>query len=112
MTFLGETSVDAETIDRAVEYARFDNMRKLELGRKFDNSRMLPGKSGDEDSLKVRRGKVGGYRDYLDAGDLAYCDEAMVREPSNLLSVDEAEFNRERSGRDRNAGDRRASTAP
>ena len=32
---------------------------------------------GDPESFKVRRGKVGGFTDYLNGDDLAYANEAM-----------------------------------
>lgn len=66
MTFIGE-SVAEEIIRDVVEYASVENMRKQEENNdsRFASGRMKPGKRGVRDSYKVRRAKVGGYRDYF-----------------------------------------------
>lgn len=57
----------ADEIDECVSFASFENMRKLEergvywLGGRTMNS----ASGGDSDRLKVRRGRAGGWRDYL-----------------------------------------------
>jgi hypothetical protein len=55
-------------VDASVEFASFDNLRELEARRAFrwSGKRMAPGDKADPDSYKVRRAKVGGYRDYFD----------------------------------------------
>lgn len=72
LTFLGQTPTDAE-IEDAVSYASIDNMRRLERensGKLMANSRLKPGDANDPSSFKVRRGKVGGWRDYLTADEV------------------------------------------
>ena len=71
-----ETPFDESEIEHAVEFAAFDNMRKLEESNYFKNSSMAPRKG---EGPKVRRGKVGGYRDYYNAEQIAVM-EAMVAE--------------------------------
>jgi len=63
-------------VAEAVEYASVENMRKLEEKQTFwfAGGRMKPGKKGDPNSYKVRRAKVGGYRDYFDDDQLATID--------------------------------------
>lgn len=81
LEFLGvevETVADS-TLERAVEYADFGNMRKLETSGAFQDSMMRPGLKNDGESLKVRRGKVGGFVDYLDADTQDYIEQ-VVRE--------------------------------
>ncbi len=80
LEFMG-TPGDSEEVAGAVEYAAFENMRKLETGGSFRHigRRLLPGSSSNPDSYKVRRAKVGGYRDYFDAEQLAEIDR-MFRE--------------------------------
>lgn len=64
--WMGETPSDAD-ICAAVEFASFENLKKLEEGAAFTGHRRLkPGASDNPDSYKVRRAKVGGYRDYFD----------------------------------------------
>jgi hypothetical protein len=79
MRFLGAPEDDA-AIRGAVEYASVENMRKLEQKRVFwlSGGRMTARDSGNPDSYKVRRAKVGGYRDYFDDEEVARID-AMVR---------------------------------
>lgn len=59
-----------------MEYARFDNMRRLEeeLQVSASGRRLVPGKRGKSDSYKVRRAKVGGWRDYFDEEQVAALD--------------------------------------
>jgi len=65
-------------IEQAVEFGSFDNMRKLEPSGYFLNSSMSLRNKKDPGSLKVRRGKVGGFRDYFTDDQVAIMDE-MVR---------------------------------
>lgn len=67
LAFLGTPGSDAE-IDAAVRYAAFDNMRQLEQGRTFrrQGRRLVARDRDNPDSYKVRRAKVGGWRDYFD----------------------------------------------
>lgn len=77
--FLGGPE-DAEAIRSAVEYASVENMRKLETKRVFwlAGGRMTARDKDNPDSYKVRRAKVGGYRDYFDDEEVARID-AIVR---------------------------------
>jgi hypothetical protein len=64
--FMGYHDIDLELLEDAVEYANFGNMKQLEATGKFKDSMMRPGRKQGGESLKVRRGKIGGYVDYLD----------------------------------------------
>lgn len=80
LAFLGTPGSDAE-IEEAVRYAAFDNMRQLEEKRTFRSQgrRLVAGERGNPDSYKVRRAKVGGWRDYFDDEQCRAID-AYVRE--------------------------------
>ncbi len=80
LDFIG-TPGSAEQVREAVEFARFDNMKKLEQKRVFwlSGSRMAPGDRNEPDSYKVRRAKVGGYRDDF-SGDEAAQIERIIEE--------------------------------
>ena len=56
-----------EEIADAVEFASLENMKKMEREGSFgDRSRRFSsGKQESSDAYKVRRGKIGGYRDYF-----------------------------------------------
>ena len=68
-----------EQIREAVEFAAYDNMKKMEEKKAFrlSGARVKPGDKNNPDSFKVRRAKVGGYRDYFDDQQVATID-AMV----------------------------------
>ncbi len=80
LEFLGAPA-DEMAIQDAVEFARFENLKKLEQQGAFwwSGSRLSPKDRKNPDSYKVRRAKVGGYRDDFDAAQLAQLD-AMTRE--------------------------------
>ena len=73
--FIGTPGTKAQ-VKEAVAFAAYDNMKKLEEGKSFSSSgrRLLPGDKKNPDSFKVRRGKVGGYRDYFDEDQIAEID--------------------------------------
>ena len=61
---IGLDSSDAAIKD-AVEFARFENLKKRERAGYFASTRLGPGRAGDENSFKVRSGKSGGFRTAL-----------------------------------------------
>ncbi len=75
---MGETFTD-EDIAEAVRFGSFDNLRKLETSGFFSQGGMKLRKAGDETTYKVRRGKVGGYRDYFTPEQVAEL-EAIVNQ--------------------------------
>ncbi len=79
--FLGETPSEAELAD-AAEFASIENMRRMEqenAGRFTFNTRLKPADASDPSTFKVRRAKVGGWRDYV-TEDQAEALDAMVRD--------------------------------
>ncbi len=92
MEFINSESPQDEAIAGAVEYSSVENMRKLEEKNVFwlAGGRMKPGKKGDPNSYKVRRAKVGGYKDYFDAGQAAEIDELVQKELSAAFGYDES----------------------
>ncbi|MGE3292967.1 MAG: sulfotransferase domain-containing protein [Geminicoccaceae bacterium] len=67
LEFMGQHPTDQELAD-CISFASVENMRKLEEKSTFwlAGSRMKPGDKANPESFKVRRAKVGGYRDYFD----------------------------------------------
>ena len=79
-------------LDRAVEAARFQNMQKLELAQglpdhDYDRS--------DSESRRMRRGKVGGFADYLTPDQIrlveTVCDRELKPQAKALLARSMAE---------------------
>jgi len=65
LEFIGIEEVSNEVVQQAVEYSSFDNMRKMEEQDKFKSDKLRPGDPRDPESFKTRKGRVGGYREYL-----------------------------------------------
>ena len=84
MEFINDDSADGSAVDGAVEYLSVENMRKLEEKNVFwlAGGRMKPGKKGDPNTYKVRRAKVGGYKDYFNDAERAEIDELVSHDLS------------------------------
>ncbi len=82
LTFLGIQDVTDATVEEAIEFASFENMRKMELADAVGSDRLRPTDKGDPDSYKTRRGKVGGYVDYLSEPDIAMLTRRLQEELS------------------------------
>lgn len=74
---LGETSPEADAFQHALDFSEFANMKKLEAAGAFESKILRPGDLQDPESFKVRRGRVGGFQEYLSAGDQLYAAEAL-----------------------------------
>ena len=75
---VGEPSPDPDIFQEALEFSRFENMQKLEAAGAFDSNILHPGDVRDPESFKVRRGKVGGYREYLSAEDQQFAEATLT----------------------------------
>jgi hypothetical protein len=71
---MSEDFSDAE-IQEAVDFGSFDNLRKLETSGFFRQGGMTLRNPDDPETFKVRRGKVGGYRDYFTPEQVAELEE-------------------------------------
>jgi hypothetical protein len=78
LTFIGVTGVSDALIEQAVHFGRFDNMRRMEASDTLGSSRLRPGRDGQEESYKTRKGAVGRYGEYLSEEDLRYIDERVA----------------------------------
>lgn len=80
LDFMG-TPTPSDEVKEAVTYASVENMRQLEAKRVFwfAGGRMRAKDRNDPNSFKVRRAKVGGYRDYFEADEIARI-ERYIRE--------------------------------
>src|SRR5213596_3727586 len=78
LAMLGESTPDTAMFQEALEFSRFENMQKLEAAGAFDSNILHPGDVRDPEWLKVRGGKVGGYREYLSVEDQQYAANALA----------------------------------
>jgi hypothetical protein len=74
------TEVTAEQVQEAVDFAAYDNMKKMEQDKFFKGSgaRVKPGDKDNPQSFKVRKAKVGGYRDYFTDEQCAQLDQMVA----------------------------------
>lgn len=74
-----DVSASPEQVAGAVEYSSYENMKKMESTEQFRlaGGRMMPKDKDNPDSYKVRRAKVGGYRDYFSDEEVAAIDERL-----------------------------------
>lgn len=78
LAFMG-TPATPEELEQSVAFASVENMRKLEERKVFwlSGGRMVAKDKGNPNSYKVRRAKVGGFKDYFDDAQVAEI-EAMI----------------------------------
>ena len=74
---IGEKQVSQEHLDAALRFCEFSNMKKLEAAGAFDSKILQSRDMNDPESFNVRRGRIGGYADYLSSSDIEYANEAM-----------------------------------
>ncbi len=81
-----DVEANESAIEAAVSLSSVENMRKQERSGKFRlaGARMLPGDKSNPDSYKVRRAKVGGYRDYFADAQVRYIDD-LLRQQLNAV---------------------------
>lgn len=75
--FLAARTPDPRRVERAVEAGRFEAMRRLEEsgeGARLFGISLAPGRPGEPESYKTRRGVVGGWRDDFGDEDKAFAE--------------------------------------
>lgn len=77
LSFIGFKNIDLDIINQIVEFAKFENMQKLEKQNYFESVFLKPGDVNDGESFKVRKGKIGGYTEYLSPEDISYLDNRI-----------------------------------
>ena len=74
--FLGENFSQNE-IGEAVEFASFNKLKEKERANYFENARLQARDPNNPESFKVRRGKVGGFRDYLNDKEITWIERLV-----------------------------------
>lgn len=77
LDFCGLGHISDSVVEEAVDYARFDNMRKLESSNALGTSALAARDHQDEASYKTRKGEVGGYREHLDGAALEVINQVI-----------------------------------
>ncbi len=87
LDFMRVEATDAH-VDAAVEYSSYENMKKMEGKEqfRFAGGRMMPRDKDNPNSYKVRRAKVGGYRDYFTDEEVAAIDHKLAETLAPLFN--------------------------
>ncbi|MEA2094015.1 MAG: hypothetical protein U9P11_05560, partial [Pseudomonadota bacterium] len=91
--FIGLPEINEQILDAVLELGNIDKMRKMEadaargshtlrrtdpqVDSAFLTRAFQPADPTDPETFKVRKGKVGGYVDYLDAKEIEYLDNKI-----------------------------------
>lgn len=88
LAFMGASDLPDRIVSDAIEYGRFDNMRRIEqAGGLGEGSRLRPGDASDASSFKTRQGKVGGFAETFSAADLAFANRVIAEHACPLLAA-------------------------
>ena len=79
LQLLGERPVQEKAFAHALEFSAFGHMKKLEGAGAFDSKILRAGDTRDPESFKVRRGKIGGFEDYLSPNDQVYAATTLQK---------------------------------
>lgn len=78
--FVSKDPISSDRIAEAARFADFERMKRKEKEGAFRErygELLVPGDPEDRESFKVRRGRVGGWREYLQKDDSEYCKKVM-----------------------------------
>ena len=87
--FLGE-NFEESVYEKAIELASFERLQQKERANFFNNRRLRPRDASNVESFKVRRGKVGGFRDYLNGREIAWIEQRIAAELRPVYGYGEA----------------------
>ena len=73
-------NISIDIMKDAINFGSLNNMRNLEITSAFDDGRLKAQDINDKDSFKVRKGKVGGYKNYMSSIDIDYIDSLIKNE--------------------------------
>lgn len=77
LKFIGLEGIRNELIRKAVSFASFENMQRMERENRLGSFRLMPTNKADINSYKTRRGKVGGYVDYLSKDEINFLNRKI-----------------------------------
>ncbi|MCX7592083.1 MAG: sulfotransferase domain-containing protein, partial [Kiritimatiellae bacterium] len=75
--FLGIEVIEGP-LQKAVEDTSFEQMKKMELEKKLAEPWLRVGAEKSERGMKVRKGKVGGYKEELSAKDVEFLHKRIA----------------------------------
>lgn len=85
LDFLDLAEISDETIREAVEFASFENMRRMEAEGRFKDGSLQPADRDDQESYKTRKGKVKGFIEYLNEREITYLNQKLAADLSDFF---------------------------
>ncbi len=79
LQLLAERPVQEDPFAHALQFSDFGHMKKMEDAGAFQSKILRAGDTRDPESFKVRRGKIGGFEDYLSPADQEYAAAALQK---------------------------------
>jgi hypothetical protein len=76
LAFVG-IDADPRAMKSAVKESSFQKMKKMELQGSLNEPWMKPGSKKSENSMKIRKGTVGGYKEELSQEDIKYLNNVI-----------------------------------
>ena len=77
LDYIGISDIDPAVLQKAEDFASFDNMKRLEKRGYFFKTSMRPGDKDDQRSYKVRKGEVGSFKEELSSEDLRFIQHVI-----------------------------------
>lgn len=85
LNFIGIENPDEQIITEVVTFASFKNLQQLEKENYYNTFKFAPADERDLESFKVRKGKIGGYKDYLEKPEIDYLNQKIKTKLSPFL---------------------------
>jgi len=79
LRFAGVDPIIDAHVREAVQFGSFENMRAMEAANSLQRGRLRARDPNDQESFKTRKGKVGGYVDYLNAAEIEWMERKIAR---------------------------------
>lgn len=72
--------VDEKLLRESIEFCEFSKMQKYEKENKFADKRLKAVDPKDTETFKVRKGKVGGYKQEMDSQDIEFVNKLIQKD--------------------------------
>lgn len=86
LKFIGFKKIDEVLLEESIKFSNINSMKKLEKKNYFHNPILKPSNIYDNESYKVRKGIIGGYKSYLSEDDISYINK-ITNEIGNPFKI-------------------------